>query len=562
MVHFLIILALPFMLNLILSQVSVIKAVIPPNSTNEGLVAYYKVACNKFNTRKHQIIPFQEIITSIEKNKLYSDFLFSNGSKVYVIEVPEENPILIFFFTIDTENATLEVKLEGPVDRMSLSLVYDPMPYIFHVGSKGEVRIIITNPQGNAVYYGFFVDISEPLGNSNSKILPLEGGQVGFHVNLRRDDGVFLNIDNSNQLDLRIRVFALCYEVVRGEGSYMLCFLRESLNKKLYFTADLGGRYYILVESVKGEGMVSLKSVITSPPWNQEWFWLVFNIAFITIISPFFITRIKRAENLERSVLHALISYYCCFIAIGLSASLIGSFNYGAPISIPLFYLFIFFYGLSLGIQIYAAHLDRKKTIGICPYCGRKLNIKKDNYCCGKMVKNISTAWFLMPLSLGFLFFIVSYIIFQWILPKFIRTSLWMGSLGTFIGGIIAWWINRNIHRKKPWEFFAVGAIFSIFSPLLIGFPMDMSFRPHIELELPSKFVRTRIAQSTLPLGIIFAFAILAIGLGFLIVSCIRGICLYRETSCKNLSRWKLFPGNHNESDLKETTHRPSVSLG
>lgn len=468
-----------------------------------------------------QMISLQEATTPIEKSKLYSDSLFSNESKVYVIEVLEEQCILFFFYTIDAEDARLEVNLKGPVDRMRLSIAYDPRPYIYYMLSKGKVRIVTANPQKDPVHYRFFVDISEPLGDSNSKVLLLEDSQVAFHVDLRRDDGVSLNLDSSNHPDTRIRVFALCYEVARGEASYMLCFREESSNETLYFTADLGGRYYILFDSVKGEGMISPKSIITSPPWNQEWFWLVFNIAFITMISPFFITRIRRAGNLERAVLYALISYYCCFITMGLSTSLIGSFNYGAPIFIPLFYLSIFFYGLSLGIQIYAAHLDRKKTIGICPYCDRKVDLKKDNYCCGRIVKNISDAWFLMPFSLSFLFFITSYLIFEWIFPKFISTSLWMGSCGSIIGGIIAWWINRAIDRR-PWKFLATGILLSFFSPLLVGFLIDISFQPHIELEWPGRLIRTRIAPLTLPLGITLTFTILAIGLSSMIAYHIR----------------------------------------
>lgn len=470
---------------------------------------------------QHQSVPFQQKITAVDKNKIYSDFLFSNKSKLYVIEVQEEKCLLIFSFTTRDENATLKVNLEGPADRMQLSLSYYPMPYIYYVRSRGEVRIVITNPQRDVVHYRFFVDVSEPLRDNNSKILLLDGSRVAFHVDLRRDDKLYLNLNSSNHLHPRIRVFALCYEVVFGKGSYMLCFRKESLNEAFFFEADLGGRYYILVESVKGEGRVSLNNMIASPPWNQDWFWLVSNISFVTIISPFFIAKIKKARDSKRTASYALTGFYCWFITIGLSTSLIGSFNYGAPTFIPLFYLSVVFYGLSLGMQIYAAHLDRKNTIRICPYCGRRVDVREDNYCCGKTVKNISFAWFLTPLSFSILFFTIGYIIAEQILPQLLGMSLWIGSSGSIIGGIIAWRMNRAIERK-PWKFLAEGILLSFFSPFLTGFLIDMSFPPHIELEWPGKLIRIRIAPLTLSFAMTLAFAIVAIGLTSMIVCQIR----------------------------------------
>lgn len=468
----------------------------------------------------HQMTPFQEGITPVERNKSYSDFLLSNESKVYLTEFLDEGSLLILFFTTNPINASLDVSLEGPAERMRLSLAYHPRPYIYYVERRGQVRIVAANLEKSAVYYSFLVDISEPLRDMNSKILP-EGGQIAFHTDLRKDDRVSLHSDSYNNKQFRMRVFALCYEVTGVRSSYMLCFREESLKGTLDFTADLGGRYYILIGSIESEGTVSLKSVITSPPWGQDWPWSVFNILFIALLSSFFIIMIRRTRNLDTALLYALIGYYCCFITIGFSASLIGSFNYGALISIPLFYLSTISYGLSLGMLICAARLDRKKTIVFCSNCGKRVNLRENNYCCGKKVKNISFAWFLVPVSLSLLFFVISKNILERSFPQFIEISLWVEACGSIIGGIIAWWINKDIDRRS-WKFLATGVLFSSLSPYLTVLLLDLMVQPHIELEWPGKMTRIRIAPPTLPSGTMLAFATLAAGLSFAIALEIR----------------------------------------
>lgn len=475
----------------------------------------------------------KESVQYIEKNKLYTDFLLPNGSKLYVTEV-SENHILILFFKIDTENSELKIAVEGPINRTRLNIERASEPFIYYVKNDGEVQIIIVNTQTNTVYYKFFVDISEPLGESNSKILPLRGGQVAFHIDLKRDDTVLLKLNYSNHLNLRIWVFTLCYEIVLGKGSYMLYSYKESLDRDVFFTADLGGRYYIILESINGEGTFSLTSMITSPPWNQEWFWLLSDIVLVTAISMFLLTKIKKIRNLKKVELFAIIGYYFSLITVILSVSVIGAFNYGTWIYTLLFYFLIFSSGLSLGVQVYAAYLDREKRVMGCPYCGRKVDIKKDNYCCGHVVKKISVAWFLMPLFTSFLLFIIGHLISKWILPQFLNESLLIGSFGSIFGGIISWYINKDISRTKPWRFLVSGIIFSFLSPLLIGLLIDVSFQPHIELEWLGKLVRIRIAPLTLPPGITLTFTALAVGLGILIANQIRKIVFNRKPVPKN----------------------------
>ena len=478
-------------------------------------------------------------VTYVKKGELYADFLLPNGSKRYAIEAPEES-LVIFFFQIDTEEAGLDVKVEGPVNRTRVGVVWLPAPYIYYVSNKSEVQFLITNPKADIVNYKFYVDISEPLGDSNSKILPIEGGKVAFHVDLRKDHRVLLKLNSANHSELRIWIFVLYYEIL-PEITYKLRLYRQSLYGTLYFAADLGGRYYIIVDSIEAEGEFSLTSSTSSPPWNQEWFWPVILLAFfITAIS---LTDIGRIKKLERAALFALISYYCWFVIIGLSISVAGSFSYGILIYMPLFYVLIFFYGLSHVLQVYAAYLDRKITIGICPYCDKKVNLQKVNYCCGKIVKNVSDAWFLLPLSFGFLFFIISYIIFKWVFPMFIANSLWIGSCGSLIGGIIAWWINRNVYGMKAWRqnpkryyipshihfvsigLLITGILFSFLSPLLIGILIETFLTP-VESYLGARvpWIRIRIAPLTLSLYAILEATILAIVLGFLVAYQIRKI--------------------------------------
>jgi len=482
--------------------------------------AVYTVAKESvsLNTQRFHESPKEETVTPIKIDRLYVDSIPPNGSKIYKIEAPPRT-VLIIFLISNTENADLKLNLEGPVDEIKVNLVWIPEPHIYYVRSSGEIRIKIVNPQTYTVHYRAFVDISESLSDYNTKTLPINNShsQVAFHIDLRKDDKVILNLNYSGSLHPKIRVFALYYDIFPYKSFYSLYLYKESLYKSLYFTADSGGRYYIFVESAEGNETVSLTGTIISPPWNQEWFWIVFVATFfITATFTFFLARANMIKKIERASLLTLLSCYCWFITVGLSISLVGSFAYGTLISMSLFYSLIISYGSSLITNIYAAYLDRKKTFAFCPYCGRKVNVREDNYCCGKIVKKVSAGWFLLPLSFSFLFFIISYLILERFSSQLLAMSLWIGSFSSIIGGIIAWQINRPIHRIKTWKFLVVGTISFFFSFILIGFLIEFFLTQPIESF--GRWSRIRIAPMTLPTGAAITFIVLAIGLSFLIV--------------------------------------------
>lgn len=459
---------------------------------------------------------------TILQNLTTQETLLPNSSKAFKTET-SKGKILIISSNTDLEDE-LQVDLEGPVSRIFTNIIYSPTAHIYYSQGDGEVRIIIKNPQDQPVHYTFNIDTSEPLCSHNSKSIPLEDGRVAFHVDLRVDDGVSLNLDPSlANSHFRIRVFALCLEIAKGKSTYTLCLHKQTnSSNNLYFDADLGGRYYIIIESIKGVGAFSLRSVITSPFWNQDWFWLAFNIVLLTGISSLFLTRLEKIRRLEKARLYAVLGYYCCFLAIIVSISLIGSFNYTTLIFMPLLCLLLFTCVLSLGILIYASYLDRSKATETCPYCGREVNFKREVYCCGKKIKDPSPVWYLLPLSLSFLFYIIGYLFYSWNLIDYtFPLSLEVG--GTIIGGIISWWINRPIYRRA-WVFLATGLVFCFLSPLLIAFLVDMSFRQHVVLDIPGRLLRIRVAPLTIAHLTIIGYSALIAGFVLSLVHRIREV--------------------------------------
>jgi len=509
-----------------------------------NILEYPKAARNSSftssSTQKSSRSPENRSATYLKSCELYTDVLPRDGSKRYAIEAPSES-LISFFYQVDTEGAELNVEAEGPVNRTQVAVVWLPEPYVYYVSNKSEIRFLVTNPQGDIVNYRFYVDISESLGDSSSKILPLKGGKVVFHVDLRKDDRVLLKLSSENLSKLRIWVFTLYYEIL-PERAYELRLYRQSLYGTLYFSADLGRRYYIIVDSVEGEGEFSLEKETVSPPWNQEWFWLA--VLFTYLITAISLTDIRRTRELEKTTLFALTSYYCWLVTIGLFLSVAGSFSYGTSIYMLLFYLLILSYGLSHSFQIYAAYLDRKITSQNCSNCGKKVNLHEVNYCCGRIVKNVSDAWFLLPLSFGFLFFTISYTIFKEISPAFLSNSLWVASCGSIIGGIIAWWINRNVYAIKLWKqdskryyipshipFISIGLLitgilFSFLSPLLIGIFLEAFLTQHIESFFSAHvpWMDIKIASLTLSFYVILGSSVLSIILGSIMVYQIRKI--------------------------------------
>jgi len=479
-------------------------------------------------------------VTYVESGILYFDSLPPGGSKRYMIEAPEQS-LVSFFIEPDPEEAVLNVEAVGQVNRTRLAVVWLPEPYIYYASVRAEVQFKVANSLENITSYRFYIDISQPLKENNSKTIPLKGGKATFHVDLRKDDRVVLRVGATDNPKLRIWVFVLYYDLL-PEMTYRLRLHGKSLYGALYFSADIGRRYYILVDSTEGKGDFFLVSSTYSPPWNQEWFWLV--ILFSFLIVAISLADIRRSRELEKGSLFALISYYCWIGTIGLALSAVGSLGYGTTIYELLFYLMIFSYIVSHVLWIYAAHLVRKVRFMVCPSCGAKVNVEEVNYCCGGIVRNVSEAWFLLPLSLGFLFFIVSYIAFERISPMFTSSSLWAASCGSLIGGIMAWWINRRVYTIKLWKqnperyyvpthipfvpiyLLITGILFSFLSPLLIGILLESLLTQNVESFLPAHapWVRIRIAPLTLPLYAVLGFAVSAMISGGLIAYRIRKI--------------------------------------
>ena len=448
----------------------------------------------------------------LEEDVLYNDLLHSDSSKLYVIKGCEKS-LLIFYLLIDTENAELKVEIEGVANKTRTNVIWLPQSYVYYVGKEGEIRILLSNHQVSTVFYRFYVDISEPLSEVSSKSLPLEGGQVAFHIDLRKDDRVLLSPSPNGALNPRIRVFVLFKEIIPEGSLYKLYQYGLSSYNFSSFNADLGGRYYIILDSEQHKGTFSITTSIISPSWNQEWFWFVV-LSIICVVATFFVN-ISRVRNLDRIAAFTLISCYLWLIAIGLAISVIGSFAYGTSGYFSLFHLLMVFYGLGHGLQIYASFLDRKIIVKACPFCGRQVDVRTENHCCGHIVKRISVAWFLIPLSLSFFFFFVGYLIFEWAFPEFLDYSLWIASCGSIIGGIIAWWVNREIYEAKSWKYLAEGIMFSIISPFLILFLLNMFFSQHTELLVSTGFVwiRIRAAALTLPLHITLISILISMGL-------------------------------------------------
>jgi hypothetical protein len=485
----------------------------------------------------------------ISENTLYSESLSPNSFKSYTLEVLSKS-LLIFCLKIDTEGAQLESDYYGPISRASTA--FPPFPedvegHLYYVAAEGEVTITIANPQQDqTVHYRFFIDLSGPLQASNSKIMPLEGCPVAFHVDLKRDDELSMDMTSDPSSPLEVRTYFLYYVRELGSEGYLLKLYAETSQRTLEFSAALEGRYYIIIRPVEeGEPGIShiiepigylvalsLASTIISPLWNQEWLWPFVGIALSVLLSSLFLTKIKNLRSSEKTVRYTLLSDCCSFVTLALFGSLIGAYNSRTFALMPLLYSSILVYGLSLGSQIYAAHLSRKSPVAICPHCFKRINLAENSFCCDKKIKRISEAWYLAPAAFGLLFFLgfssigfYSTDYYGTGFPTLPTTSYWLAGVGCVVGGLAAWAVTRGTDRKKSWTFLAVGLASSYFFPILIGFTVDLTglFRPVHELELyPNAGIARLLIQvnalPTIPLGFILAFASLATGLSYLLL--------------------------------------------
>ncbi len=512
------------------------------NYSSESLEAAENsfLVSSRLTTRNSPKSLENESVVYVQRGELYADSILPRSSKEYIIHAPEGS-LASFFLEIHTEEAVLDVATEGPVNRTRVGVVWLPAPHIYYVGNSSEIRFLITNPQTYLVRYSFYVDVSEPLGDTSSKALLLEGGKASFHIDLRKDDRVFLKLGSENQPELRIWIFVLYYQIL-PERTYMLRLYRKSLHETLYFTSDLGRRYYVIIDSAGRKGEFSLASTKYSPTWNQEWFWLAAVSGFLTLAVS--LADISKIRKLEKPPLFALVSCYCWLVTVGLSVSVAGSFSYGTLIYMPLFHLLIIAYGLGHVLQTYATHLERKTTSRKCPYCRRGVDLQKVNYCCGRIVRNVSSAWFLFPFSLGLFLFIASYLVFERVPTAFLGYPFWAGSCGNILGGIIAWWINRKVYAIELWEqrpkryyipshipfvpvaLLVTGIVFAFVSPLITMFLMEGFLTQHAEsfLEAHAPWLRIRIAPLTISFNVVLWSMVVAVVSGLVLAYRIRRI--------------------------------------
>lgn len=489
-------------------------------STNRGVQNSNLVALGSLENHENVL---QEETTRIEKDLAYQGSLPPNGSKGYLVNAAEKS-ILVLFITTDAQKTSLDVDLNG-----SLKKVYGDVPHLwdshfYYVETEGEVHIAFSNSQSNTtVYYEFFVDISERLQTCNTKVIPLEGGIVAFHTDLNRDDQLTLSLNSSVNHQLRQRVYTLCLEWVKLKfRGFTLCTYSkyaEPSSGTMSLTADDRGRYYIILRSVEGSGPFSLSSAINSPPWSQEWFWPIVWFGFVAVLSFYFVSKIRRFRRSDKPgtiILYSVTSGYCSLIAVGLFYHLVGAFHYGTwKSAFPFLHLWTLFLGSSLMTRVYASYLDRKITAGVCPYCGREVNLRTDNYCCDGRVKQVSNGWYLAPAYFSFLFFLVG---------NFVSTgfseSLWLAASGSLIGGIVAWWMaaSRGTYERKAWSLLAAGIACSFTVPWLIRemIVQEVMFQPHREVWWPGELLCIRVAESSLS-GFVVLLSILA-GVSALVV--------------------------------------------
>lgn len=179
---------------------------------------------------------------------------------------------------IESGGAPLKLEADGPLNRTAISIALLTVPYMYYVREEGSAKLTFRNHLPNVtVAYSFYLDLSVPLKAGISKPILLDGGLATFHLDLKRRDRVSLSVEPSPNLKVKVRVYALYYQVADRTVQYLLGLYGEASDggAHLSFEADAEGRYHIVVESVGGVGVFSVECEVSSPPWNQGWFWLV-----------------------------------------------------------------------------------------------------------------------------------------------------------------------------------------------------------------------------------------------------------------------------------------------
>jgi len=447
-----------------------------------------------------QEIDFHESAVSVGEDALIVDVLPPNGSKTHKIGVLEYS-LLLMSLRIDTVGSRLEVIVEEARNNKTIERCHVPDisdTYIYYIVDQGEVYVTLINVQKDSnVTYRLLIDTSDPLGADNSKSVPVESGLVAFHLDLKKDDGVSLRLDSHPDAQFGMKVYAPYYRVSPSVAGYMLRSYTESSKETLDFTADLEGRYYIILESVKNVGRFSLVSEINSPYWNQWWFWPLVGISAVALVSSWLLGKISILRGLGKRRFSIVSGNYCFLVTLVLWLSTMGGYAYRIP-NLPLFYFSTLFLGLGLGLRAFAAYLDRKR------------------------VTDVSRLWYLAPIDFAILSFLICVLFLGF------EFSDWWGGAGSIIGGFIAFVISKDADTRRAWGFLGVGISFFFLFPYLVSVFKMVVFQPFtVELYMPeigSYFFRVASPYQTLPLGFVLISVTLSAMVGYILTNQIRKI--------------------------------------
>jgi len=442
----------------------------------------------------------QQSIVTISKDFLILDSLPPNGSKTYRVKALEHS-LLLLSLKADTTPARLKVQVEDSRSNATIEECYAPElsgNYVYYIKNESELILRFTNVHTNKVKYEFFVDASGPLKTNNSKSVPLTGGLVAFHVDLKKDDLMTLNLISPPSASFIMSVYTPHYRITGKISGYMLHSYTDKSNRTLSFTADLEGRYYIIIESVKRKGVFSLLSRIESPYWNRWWFWPAICVLAVAAITLWLIIKINMVKDLKKLQKHIIISDYCLFVTLTLWFSSIGAYLYRTPLLTALFFSSILSLGGSSGFRVYANYLRTKET------------------------SKVSNSWYLTSISFGIIFFFVCLFFFGFTFLE------WWSGIGCLAGSIAAWIISKDVEKSKARNFLVFGIILAIVFPILVYLVEETVFQPFvIELYAPtlrSYIFRVASPYQTIPQGFILLYTFLAAGMIFLSINELKSL--------------------------------------
>jgi len=211
----------------------------------------------------------------IDLGRIYSGSLLPEGSRSYMVRLQADSLLVVH---IEALGGMSRFNISGPISEASTNIVYYRAPYIYYVLRDGIGWIELRNTSMNSTLtYKFYVDVSTPLRDCLrvSKPICLEGGVASFSLNLSKGDRVEVQASPIGISSLSLEVYTLYYELSKDSINYMLVLYEIGGDGRLSFEADLGGVYYLLVRSEKGEGMVSIACKIEKSMLSQDWFWII-----------------------------------------------------------------------------------------------------------------------------------------------------------------------------------------------------------------------------------------------------------------------------------------------